>query len=54
MENRGFSRLLEEEEPEELFPLFINEAAYNEKDIAFVLMRRTERMVSIVTSEKSH
>jgi len=52
MESRGFSRLLEDDDVEDLYPMFINEAAYNEKDIAFVLMRRTERLVSIVTSEK--
>jgi aspartoacylase len=31
------------------YPMFINEAAYNEKDIAFVLMRKLEMKQSIVT-----
>jgi aspartoacylase len=31
------------------YPMFINEAAYNEKDIAFVLMTRKEVKVSVVT-----
>jgi hypothetical protein len=33
---------------EPLYPMFINEAAYNEKDIAFVLMLRREVDVSVV------
>lgn len=38
------------ETDEELYPMFINEAAYNEKDVAFVLMRKTEQIISIVSS----
>lgn len=34
------------------YPMFINEAAYNEKDIAFVLMNRREVKVSIVTKQR--
>ena len=32
-----------------LYPMFINEAAYNEKDIAFYLMHERDLTVSIVT-----
>jgi hypothetical protein len=33
---------------EPLYPMFINEAAYNEKDIAFLLMLKLELDVSVV------
>lgn len=33
---------------EPLYPMFINEAAYNEKDIAFLLMLKKEIDVSVV------
>jgi hypothetical protein len=33
-----------------LYPMFINEAAYNEKDIAFNLMIKYETTVNIISS----
>lgn len=32
-----------------LFPMFINEAAYNEKDVAFVLMRKLEKNILVAS-----
>ena len=34
--------------PELLYPMFISEAAYNEKDIAFMLMRKLDIDVEII------
>ena len=47
--NVDYADLNETEIDVVLHPLFINEAAYNEKDIAFMLMLRMEVEVEIVT-----
>ena len=38
----------EETCPELLYPMFISEAAYNEKDIAFMLMQKLDLDVEII------